>query len=110
MIQDIIYGGSFNPIHDGHVEFVQCLQNYYPNSNVIVLPAKRNPLKDRYRIPNEIRLESVRETFRFWSRVRVSDREMTSDSEFSYLIDTIRAYESTGLGPLAVAMGADVLM
>lgn len=73
-----IYGGTFDPIHNGHV----MMANYVAHSGLLdevwILVSPQNPLKRDARISDDAtRLEMARIATRGLDRVRVSDFEMS---------------------------------
>lgn len=43
----LLFGGSFDPIHWGHLKTVQCVQETFHFDQVIFIPCKLSPLKDQ---------------------------------------------------------------
>lgn len=43
----IIFGGTFDPVHDGHVAIVRIALKYFKPSKLVVVPAFQNPLKEK---------------------------------------------------------------
>ena len=39
----IIFGGSFDPIHNGHVAMIQYLYEHFPDSKIMIMPNAGNP-------------------------------------------------------------------
>lgn len=42
----VLYGGSFDPIHSGHLQIAQSVLNNYCVEKVIFIPSEQSPLKD----------------------------------------------------------------
>ena len=56
----VLFGGTFNPIHEGHVGLVRGLLRRPGIQRVFVVPAARNPFKEAEQpLPPELRLEMV---------------------------------------------------
>ncbi len=56
----ILFGGSFNPIHLGHLKMIEYLLNHSICENLIVMPAYQSPFKkNQSYAPEEIRLLMV---------------------------------------------------
>lgn len=83
-----LYGGSFDPVHAGHVGLVRRAIAELGPDKVIVLPAARNPLKSGSQSPWD-RAELVRRAFAGIDRVSVDERELRRGG-MSYAIDTVR--------------------
>ncbi len=80
-----LFGGSFNPIHRGHVAVVRQLLELEINK-IIVLPTSRSPFKQQQPLlPNELRMEMAHRTFQDWDRVIISDFEIkTHQVQYTY--------------------------
>ncbi|MBF0279809.1 MAG: nicotinate (nicotinamide) nucleotide adenylyltransferase [SAR324 cluster bacterium] len=80
-----IFGGSFNPIHRGHVAVVEHLLKLEVDK-VVVIPTSRSPFKlQEQLLPNALRMEMVRHTFQEWEKVIISDIEIkTHQVQYTY--------------------------
>jgi nicotinate-nucleotide adenylyltransferase len=84
-----IFGGSFNPVHRGHLEIVKQLLSHGHVDHIIVVPARQNPLKSRPPlIPDTIRWEMLNRAFVDIPQIRLSDCEL-SRSGPSYTCQTL---------------------
>ena len=85
-----IYGGSFNPVHLGHVGIARRAIEDLALDKLVVVPANVSPFKtDESYAPPWDRLELVRAAFSDISNVSVDDREIRRGG-VSYAIDTVR--------------------
>ncbi len=88
-----IYGGSFNPVHFGHVNVARQALAELKLDKLVVIPANVSPFKtDRPRSAAEYpwdRLEMVRNAFSNMGKVVVDERELRRGG-VSYAIDTAR--------------------
>ena len=83
-----IYGGSFNPIHNGHIKIARFVTEYLNLDKLIVIPVgnpshKKNELAD-----GKIRLEMCKVAFKDDEKIEVSDIEVFSN-ELNYTYDTL---------------------
>lgn len=103
-----LYGGSFNPAHDGHAHVAETARKRLGLDRVIWLVSPQNPLKSsRETAPLAERLAGVRAIARDRGMV-VSDVETRMGSQ--YTIDTVRALKARYPGVSFVwIMGADSL-
>ena len=90
----VIYGGSFDPIHNGHIRTAIAASNFF-KAKVIFVPAK-NP---RFKCPDstpEERLDMLNLALKDLdqSTFMVSLFEMNSNDEINYSIDTVRYFKS----------------
>ena len=103
-----LYGGSFNPAHEGHAHVAETARRRLQLDRVIWLVSPQNPLKSaRETAPLDERLAAARAAARGRSMI-VSDAETRLGSQ--YTIDTIQALKARFPGVDFVwIMGADSL-
>ncbi len=58
-----LFGGSFDPIHQGHLEVAKAALNELDIDRLFVVPAWQNPFKEGFFAPPQIRLEWVKAAF-----------------------------------------------
>mgnify|MGYP004551499663 CR=1 FL=1 len=90
----VIYGGSFDPIHNGHIRTALASSRYF-NAKVIFVPAK-NP---RFKVPDSTpkqRLDMLKLAIKDLdpSNFKISLFEMDSNDEVNYSIDTVRYFKN----------------
>lgn len=108
----LLFGGSFDPVHLGHVETARAAQRALAADTVIWLPAARSPLKDRPGASPAERREMLRRQLASsvdagW---QLSCEELDEPAP-SYTIDTLRRWRQR-IGPerpLAFLLGRDNL-
>lgn len=86
-----LYGGSFDPIHEGHIYLAQSLLKHFPFEKIYFVPAKQNPLKDEEpRATGEMRLQMLKAALRECNEPRFEtlDWEIKRQGP-SYTIDTV---------------------
>jgi nicotinate-nucleotide adenylyltransferase len=103
-----LYGGSFNPAHEGHAHVAETARRRLGLDHVIWLVSPQNPLKARHETASlEERMEGVRRLAHDRGMI-VSDAESRIGSQ--YTIDTLRALKARFPGVHFVwIMGADSL-
>ena len=89
-----IFGGSFDPVHSGHVGLARRAIEEFHLDQLIVIPAAVSPFKvDAHatdpKVPRYDRLMLVRAAFNGMAKVVVDDRELRRGG-VSYAIDTVR--------------------
>lgn len=85
-----IYGGSFNPFHNGHAMVAAYVAQWCDVDEVWVMPTPQNPLKtDRLLFNNSERLQMTQLGVEDIERVRCSDFEFALPSP-NYTINTLR--------------------
>ncbi len=71
-----ILGGSFNPLHLGHLEMLQIVIKKKLVSEVLLIPNYKNPLeKKNYYLPVAIRLNILKKVFKQHSASHIWDYE-----------------------------------
>ena len=83
-----LYGGSFNPVHLGHVGIAKRAIDDLALDKLIVIPANVSPFKTEQPMPWE-RVELVKAAFRDLEKTVVDLREVERGG-VSYAIDTVR--------------------
>ena len=83
-----LYGGSFNPVHLGHVGIAKRAIADLALDKLIVIPANVSPFKTEQPMPWE-RVELVKAAFRDMEKTVVDLREIERGG-VSYAIDTVR--------------------
>lgn len=88
--QVAVFGGSFNPVHEGHVGIVRVLAEDPELSAVIVMPARRSPFKRSGELlPDAVRWAMLRGALRGLPGVSLSDLELRRPAP-SYTVATLR--------------------
>lgn len=92
MTETGIYGGSFNPVHNGHIALADALCQAERLDEVWLLVSPRNPLKPPAGdlLDEQARLELTRMAVRHHPRLRASDFEFRLPRP-SYTVDTLSA-------------------
>jgi len=102
-----IFGGAFDPVHNGHTALVSALCAELDLSEIIVIPAGDHPFK-KSSAPAADRLEMCRSAFKDFPGVSVSDYEIRQ-SKPSYTYKTLRHFHKTfGSKPYFI-VGTDAL-
>jgi nicotinate-nucleotide adenylyltransferase len=88
-----LFGGTFNPIHFGHINSILTVSKKIPLDKVVVVPSNQNPLKGPVEGPTaEQRLEMVRKGLSdFSDTIDIDDGEISRGGK-SYTVETIRKY------------------
>ncbi len=106
-----IFGGSFDPIHHGHLRMALELGESLQLDEVHLLPAYRSPLKSGALATSEQRLTMARMAVADCSGVRVDDREVNAGQSV-YSFDSLAAIrkERGEQTSLIWVMGTDALL
>lgn len=85
-----LFGGTFDPIHTGHLIVAELIREALNLEWIIFVPAKKHPFKNNHFIANEThRLKMIERAISKNENMRASDIEIKSD-EVSYTIETIK--------------------
>ena len=104
-----IYGGTFSPVHNGHVTAARAFMEQMWLDILYVIPTGVTPHKDmKGNATAADRLEMCRLAFEGVEGVIVSDLEMRREGK-SYTVDTLRELYDPD-GRLFLLMGTDMLM
>ena len=84
-----IYGGSFNPIHNAHVEIVKFILEQLKLDKIIVIPVGKASHRDDVMVSGKFRKKMCELAFENEEKVFVSDIEI-KNKNISYTIDTLK--------------------
>lgn len=88
-----LYGGTFDPIHTGHLIVIENAINYMNLDKVIILPSSNPPhKKHKKKTATNIRVEMVAEAIKNNDRIVLSTYEST-DQTVRYTHETIRYFK-----------------
>ena len=104
-----IFGGSFDPIRIGHIEIINSALKNLDIDKLIVVPTFLNPFKKKFLATPKVRFNWIKEVFKNYSNVEVSDFEIMQNSSTS-TITTVEYFENF-LNPTKIYLiiGADNL-
>lgn len=107
-----IFGGSFDPIHEGHLYLAQQVLAKYDFEKIYFVPAQKNPLKPSDTIaPAELRRQMVEKALAEANepRYELLDFEIKRNSP-SYTVLTVESLIQQGEKDLAILMGNDTFL
>ena len=105
-----LFGGTFDPVHLGHLLLAECCREALDLDEVRFLPAASNPLKDRGPVADGAqRCEMAQFAISGHPAFRVDRREVKRGGE-SFAVDTLEEVAAENPGAdLFFLMGADAL-
>jgi nicotinate-nucleotide adenylyltransferase len=107
----IIFGGTFDPVHTGHIEVAQAAAEKIGAKKAVLVPARRSPHKNlRPLAPDNDRIAMLKLAVAGKSLFEISPIELNR-AEPSYTIDTIRQLKQHFGGDCMLywLIGADML-
>jgi nicotinate-nucleotide adenylyltransferase len=102
-----VFGGTFDPVHVGHLAIALAALESVPLDRVLFVPARRSPLKDRDPLASVTdRVAMLEGAIANEPRFVLSRLELDRDG-VSYTVDTLEALRSEG--ELFLILGSDAL-
>ena len=102
-----VFGGTFDPIHVGHLAIAQAALESAKLDHIVFVPARRSPLKERGPEASEAdRLLMLEVAVKGEPRFAVSRLELEREGP-SYTVDTLEALRAQG--DLFLILGSDAL-
>lgn len=94
----VFFGGSFDPIHNGHVHMVHQLKLHFDVDELIFIPTYQNYMKDKPYFSAQDRFDSVNDLIKKLPKSKCDQQFYVSDYEINqqvetYTIDTIKHFE-----------------
>ena len=87
----IIFGGSFDPIHKGHLKIALKAFNKIKADKLFFVPCSQNhPTNKSISASNEQRMDMIKLCIKKYPQFEICDYEINNTNETSYTINTIR--------------------
>ncbi|HQH28811.1 MAG TPA: adenylyltransferase/cytidyltransferase family protein, partial [Oligoflexia bacterium] len=108
----VVFGGTFDPIHEGHVNAVRRLARLFPL--VIVAPTSQNPWKldQAQPVPFALRVAMIQLALDAEEMPHIRDLTdfgiAVADKEYIYAEDAVRYFRALRPGKLYWACGEDI--
>jgi nicotinate-nucleotide adenylyltransferase len=106
-----VFGGTFNPIHYGHLRSAQALFEYLPIGHLRFVPARLPPHREEPQVRAEHRAAMVERAIAGDPRLSCDRRELDRDGP-SYTVDTLESLRSElgAQAPLVLVLGCDAFL
>ena len=106
-----IYGGTFDPPHNGHVHACKCFYDAFEMDKLYIIPTAIPPHKTRSSsVSGELRLEMARLAFAdIGNNIEFSDIELKRAGK-SYTRDTIKYFVDSGADEILLLCGTDMFV
>ncbi len=102
-----LYGGAFDPFHNGHAFIVHYVLNRYPNDSLMLLPSNWTIGKSKPLLSNHQRLRMLRAVFNDNHRVIVSDLELKDPRPSKTIHTVLTLLDQPGIGSVRLIIGSD---
>jgi len=103
-----LFGGSFDPLHDGHIAIIKALNGFLDIDKTIVLPTFLNPFKSASHASAEQRFNALHVEFRDIKNVEISDYEIKQKTKVAS-IKSVKHFLKT-YKKIYLVIGADNLV
>lgn len=105
-----VYGGTFSPVHFGHVRAARAFIRELMLDKLLIVPASVPPHKSTVgMLPPDERMKLAKLAFGGISRADVSDIEIRREGK-SYTFDTLSSLSAKGFDELYLLCGTDMMM
>jgi nicotinate-nucleotide adenylyltransferase len=104
-----LLGGSFDPVHFGHLLVAERLREREALDQILFVPARRSPHKHATGAPATHRLAMLRLALRGNPAFRICEEELRRRGP-SYTIDTVRLFAALWEEPPTLLLGGDSLL
>ena len=84
-----VFGGSFDPIHKGHIESLKSVTEKLNLSKVLVIPNKVSPLKDLSVASSLEKIKMLEIAFKDFKEIEIEDYELKKEGP-SFMIETLQ--------------------
>ena len=102
-----IFGGSFNPIHNGHIKVARYLVEHNLTDEAWILPCKKHAL-DKFLDREEDRVAMIKLAIGGIEKIKLSDFELKRDGK-NYTYETLRGLKKEYSHDFSWIIGSDIL-
>ena len=106
----IIFGGTFDPIHYGHLRLAENLHNLLPDAEIRILPSAQPPLRDTPQSSAADRLAMVKLAVEDTEHLVVDDRELGRSGMSYTFISALELAEEFPERRLLLLLGSDAYL
>lgn len=105
-----IFGGTFDPVHFGHLRVILEILENFDLAELCVVPCKTPPIKDAAIASSKQRLEMLQLALEKQKNVSINDIEIKRDGP-SYTFDTLSAFKNKSPDKqLLLVLGTDAFL
>ncbi len=85
----IIFGGSFDPVHYGHLEIIEKAKSLFADKKIFIIPTFQNPLKNKTLAPPSLRLKWIEDIFKKDDSIIIENYEL-KEKKPSFTYKTVK--------------------
>ncbi len=106
-----IFGGTFNPVHNGHIRSALELKQRLSIDHVYMVPAAMPPLRELPEVAAKERLQMLKLAVANEPELEIDERELAREG-ISYSVDTLAEYraELSAQQALVMVIGSDAFL
>ena len=105
-----IFGGTFNPVHWGHIRTAVEIKNALVLEKMLLLPCGMPPHREQPEVSSEMRLEMLKLAVKDFPELEIDDRELKRKGP-SYSVDTLQSLRTEmPEKTFALSVGADAFL
>ena len=95
----VFFGGSFDPIHNGHIYMIDQLNKHFDVDEIILIPTYWNYMKEKPIFSSEDRFKCLQNIITKLPKAKINQKITLSDYEIkqkrqSYTVETLKYYEN----------------
>ena len=109
MLKTAIFGGTFNPPHNGHIAMLNYIAGLPEIEKILVMPANVPPHKDNVIVPAEHRVNMSKAAFSGIKKAELCLLELEMQGK-SYTLNTLERLKEQEKENLVLVIGADSLV
>lgn len=102
-----LFGGSFDPLHDGHRAIIKALTCFMDIDKIIVIPTYLSPFKSKSHASAESRFEALHVEYQGFKNIEISDYEIKQKTKVASIKSVkhfLKSYKK-----IYLVIGADIL-
>lgn len=104
---EFVFGGTFDPVHNGHLAIIQAISSQVPDCSIRLIPCSIPPLKSRPATSFEERVVMLTLATENISNIIIDERESLREGA-SYMVDTLISLSEEFTNKIYIlVMGAD---
>lgn len=105
-----IFGGTFDPVHNGHILTSLAIQSYFNFDLYYLLPCKTPTLKQQAIANTQQRIEMLQLAIKKYSALKLDLREINRNTP-SYMVDTLSSFrDENEKDSITLIMGYDAFL